>query len=125
MLSFVIPGPPRTKKNHGFRTKQGHSMPSKAYMEWNKQAQIHLMLWRKEQDQGDFPLVMDVNCRALIFVKSWDQRGDAVGYYQGLADALQEGGIVENDRLISSWDGSRVLLDKANPRIEIELRLIL
>ena len=47
--------------------------------------------------------------------------GDAVGYYQALADALEEGRIVENDRLIVSWDGSRLLKDAKNPRIELEI----
>jgi len=28
---------------------------------------------------------------------------------------------VENDRLIVSWDGSRLLKDRDNPRVEIEI----
>jgi hypothetical protein len=49
------------------------------------------------------------------------ERGDAVGYYQGLADLLEKRGVVANDRLIMSWDGSRLLKDSANPRVELTL----
>ena len=41
-----------------------------------------------------------------------------------LADALEEAGIVENDRLIVSWDGSRLLKDAATPRIEVMLEAV-
>jgi Holliday junction resolvase RusA-like endonuclease len=129
-ISFTIPGPPRTKKNSG-RIVQASGrprmLPSKAFEEWNKQAQIYLMLEKsrcRDSWVGFMPYMDPVNCRALFFVDRWPA-GDAVGYYQALADALEDAGIVENDRLISSWDGSRVILDKENPRIEVELRLII
>ena len=38
-----------------------------------------------------------------------------------VADALEEAGVVLNDSLIASWDGSRLLKDAANPRVEITL----
>ncbi len=127
-ISFTIPGAPRTKKNSSrldLRGARPRKIPSKAFEAWNKQAQIHLMIARNTLDNGGYlPLEMDVNCCAHFFVDGLPA-GDAVGYYQALADALEEGGIVENDRLISSWDGSRVMLDKENPRIEVELKLII
>jgi Holliday junction resolvase RusA-like endonuclease len=124
MIRFVIPGAPRTKKNSSmlsFRGRAPRMLPSKAFREWNKQAQICLMLIHGELGGSPLlPLMVPVNCRALFFLDR-DWRGDAVGYYQALADALEEGGIVENDRLITQWDGSRVMVDAANPRIEVEL----
>ena len=120
-LSFTIPGPPRTKKNHGFRTKSGKQMPSHAFAEWNSAAQIHLLEIRRRL----FPAgatFYPVNCRALFYRDA--NRGDAVGYYQALADALEEARIVHNDSLIVSWDGSRILKDAANPRIEVTIESV-
>lgn len=48
-------------------------------------------------------------------------RGDLVGYLQGLADLLEKRGVVANDKWIQSWDGSRLAKDKANPRVELTL----
>lgn len=119
-LSFTIPGPPRTKKNHGRIVRAGgrpRMLPSKQYESWNQFAQIHLMRLQPRETIQQL-----VNCRALIYRDA--NRGDAVGYYQALADALEEAGIVENDRLIVSWDGSRLLKDAANPRIEVTLTAV-
>jgi Holliday junction resolvase RusA-like endonuclease len=118
-VSFFIPGAPRTKKNHGWRTKQGAQMPSHAFIEWNRSAQVHLAPVARAIKQ---PIAVTVNCRALFYRDAL--RGDAVGYYQALADALEEAGIVENDRLIVSWDGSRLLKDADNPRIEVTLEAV-
>jgi hypothetical protein len=123
-FSFVIPGAPRTKKNHGRIVQAGSRkkiLPSKAFEKWNADAQVYLINVRR----GIFPeavwtaIKVPVNCRALFYREA--RCGDAVGYYQALADALQEGRIVQNDVLIESWDGSRILRDTKNPRIEVTL----
>ena len=45
---------------------------------------------------------------------------DLSGAEETVGDMLQECGIIENDRWIKSWDGSRVLTsDKDNPRTEL------
>lgn len=125
-LSFTIPGAPRTKKNHGkvlWRGKRKLHVPSDAYMAWNAAAQLWLARWRSGRRPDMAPLVLPVrsavNCAALFYRHA--NMGDAVGFQQAIADALQEAGIVENDRLIVSWDGSRLLKDAANPRIEVTL----
>ena len=116
-MKLTILGAPRTKKNHGFRTKQGHQMPSVAFAAWNRIAQLQLALWRSKH--SGWPFTVPVNVAAEFYrVKLI---GDAVGYYQALADALEEGQIVQNDALIVSWDGSRMLKDAERPRIEIEI----
>lgn len=121
MIRFTIPGAPRTKKNHGWRTKHGKQMPSRAFAAWNKQAQMYLMLWRTTNGKPELrdPISCPVNVRAYFYRDA--QRGDAVGYYQALADALQEARIVVDDALIVSWDGSRMLIDPRSPRIDVEL----
>lgn len=117
VAEFVLRGAPRTKKNHGFRTKSGKQMPSHAYLWWNRLAQQQLALIRHKNKH--LPIATPVNCSAAIYRDAL--RGDAVGYYQALADTLEHGGIVEDDVLIVSWDGSRLLKDAENPRIEVTL----
>lgn len=122
-ISFVVPGAPRTKKTSNRIVRvAGFSkvLPSKAFEEWNKIAQIYLNrvrsaspLWLRDS-RG-----REINCRALFYRQTLI--GDATGFYQALADALQEARLVENDRLIVSWDGSRLLKDAENPRIEVLL----
>ena len=121
-LSFTIPGAPRTSKNHTWRTKAGHQMPSKAYMEWDRQAIVLCLLAKMHLGRSKFPVRAEVNCCALFYREALT--GDAVGYYQALADTLEKAGIVENDRLIVSWDGSRVLKDAKNPRVEVTLESV-
>lgn len=122
-ISFVIPSAPRTKKTSNRIVRVGRFqkvLPSKAFVEWNAIAQIYLNrvrsaspMWLRDS-RG-----RRVNCAALFYRKT--NVGDATGYYQALADALQEARIVENDKLIVTWNGSQLLKDAANPRIEVTL----
>jgi len=115
-VSFVIPGAPRTKKNHGRRIMRGKrifNVPSEAYTAWNK-----LAVWALRRANPPV-IAYPVNCRALFFREALT--GDAVGYYQALADTLENAGVLTNDKLIVSWDGSRMLKDADNPRIIVTL----
>ena len=51
------------------------------------------------------------------------RRVDLVNLLEALDDVLVVGGCVidDNCKIISSHDGSRVLYDKLNPRIEVEI----
>ncbi len=118
LLSFTLSGPPRTKKNHN-RLFRGRLLPSKAFAEWNDSAQMQLAGVRGRVPVSLLPIHSEVNCRAVFYRQA--NVGDAVGFYQALGDALEEGRIVVNDRQIVSWDGSRILKDAANPRVEVTL----
>ncbi|CAB4184742.1 hypothetical protein UFOVP1122_28 [uncultured Caudovirales phage] len=108
--------PPRTKKTSGRIVRCGKFpklLPSKAFEEWQAGAVGDL---RKCVSRAvDYP----VNCNASIYRDAL--RGDAVGFYQAIADLLEVAGVVLNDRLIVSWDGSRLLKDAKLPRVEVEL----
>jgi Holliday junction resolvase RusA-like endonuclease len=125
-FSFTITGAPRTKKNSGqmvpARASDGRPfvrvVPSEAYRAWNKAAQPQLLLAKKKLN-GHVPINVSVNVAAAFYREA--KAGDAVGYYQALADALEEAGIVVNDRLVEQWDGSRLLKDAVNPRIEVTI----
>lgn len=121
-MTFTILGAPRTKKNHGRRIKRGRRIfhvPSEAHEAWAGPAVLQIrQQWRRITVDGG-PCMMQVNVRALFYRDA--NRGDAVGYYQALADALEAAGVVEDDKLCVSWDGSRLLVDRVRPRIEVTL----
>lgn len=121
-ISFTITGPPRTKKNSGvldLRGRKPKKLPSKAYQEWNASAQLQLAKVRSESPAWSFPFQKQINVQA-VFYRHADV-GDAVGFYQALADTLQEARIVVNDGLIVSWDYSRLKKDSKAPRIEVTI----
>lgn len=125
-LTFTIYGAPRTKKNHGrrkysFKKKRTFNVPSEQYETWARIARMSLPLIQQQMaDAGvELPIAADLNCRAMIYRDA--DAGDAVGYYQGLADWLEDVGIVVDDVQIRQWDGSRLAKDGALPRIEVTL----
>lgn len=119
--SFTLRGAPRTKKNHGIISTRGRfpiMLPSKEFSAWNRivQPQLAAILAKSPLP---LPITTPVNVAAHFYRER--NVGDAVGFYQALADALEEGGIVENDRLIISWNGSRLLKDAIEPRIVVAI----
>jgi len=136
-ISFVLPVVPRTKKNSRThvrkRAKSGNMitvpLPSDAYREM--EGQIVVFVARRQLRLAAFPfpvsmqalrLEQPINC-AAIFYRDAD-RGDAVGYYQALADSLEAAGVVADDKWIKQWDGSRLAKDASRPRIEVTLTAI-
>ena len=117
MIRLTVTGAPRTKKNSGrIDTRRGRPIlfPSKAWEKWLKSAVV----------VGSSPYAINypVNCRAIFYR---DRRiGDAVGFYQGLADLLEKRGVVADDKWIVSWDGSRLDSDRERPRVEVELEVM-
>jgi Holliday junction resolvase RusA-like endonuclease len=117
-LKFRLFGAPRTKKNHSRlkwapKKKRTVLVPSAAYEEWCNHVCVQLATMREPLPD------LHYNC-AAVFYRDAD-RGDAVGYYQGLADALEAAGVLTDDKLITRWDGSRLDVDRANPRVELTL----
>lgn len=135
-ITFVLPVTPRTKKNSRThvrkRAKTGNMitvpLPSDAYRgmesgikDWARSRAGEI--YRGPEWYGPYlRLAQPLNCGA-IFYRDAD-RGDAVGYYQGLADALEAAGVVADDKWIRQWDGSRLAKDASRPRIEVTLTAI-
>lgn len=128
LLAFVIFGAPRTKKNHsrivGRNTGRMRLLPSEAHEEWERVAlgSMYGIRAAARKFGVGLPIAEDVNCRAVFYRQA--NIGDANGYYQALADFLQNAGIVKNDQQIKQWDGARLRKDSANPRIEVWLEAI-
>jgi hypothetical protein len=115
-MTVVVNGAPRTKKNHGRVERRGKRivhLPSLAFTKWEAIAKPQLRLaWAEYQ-----PIEWPVNVRAHFYRDALT--GDAVGYYQALADVLQAACVVTDDKYIVSWDGSRLLKDAERPRVEL------
>ena len=114
----MIAGPPRTKKNSSRILRFGRFskvVPSAAYLAWRDAAVPQL----QRQWGVRSPLARPLNCAALFLRDRLS--GDAVGVYQGLADALEEARVVDDDKWVVAWDGSRLGKDAAAPRVELVL----
>ena len=70
----------------------------------------------------DIVIYISPSCAALFYRQK--RIGDANGYYQGLADALEAAGVLADDKWIVQWDGSRLRKDKDRPRIEVTLTAV-
>lgn len=118
-MKFTIPIEPRTKKNsQRIIIAGGRPMiiPSKSYEEFEQAA-----LWFIEKIGIDYP----VNIKALFYMKT-KRRVDLTNLLEALDDVLVKGGCLvdDNSNIVKGHDGSRVLYDKDNPRIEVEIELL-
>lgn len=133
-MKLVLPGSIKSKKNSKrpvpmpcsgktsyrfFYKKRGWTfvriglIPSSAYQKWEKQAREELKIqWRRP------PIATRLHIRAIAYIKG--PMPDLSGVLESVGDCC-EGILFENDKLISSWDGSRVYRDKDNPRTELEI----
>ena len=118
-MALVIFGPPRSKKNSGRIVRAGKRLrllPSAAQVSWAKSAIFQLRAqWRSAA------ITKPVSVRAMFFRER--NVGDLINFMQAVADALEHAGVVVNDRLIVSWDGSRLSKDAVRPRVELEVEL--
>jgi hypothetical protein len=149
LMTFSIPGPPRTKKNSPRPVNVGGFMkvlPSKAYCAWFKQAMTHALLIRTSlQDQ--YKVQLPITNPVIVFAKFYLDRNtgpDENGLMQALGDFLQapkfrklpdgrldwthvtrDGcGVIDDDNLIRWKRGIEIHIDRQNPRIEVELEVL-
>lgn len=121
VTSFTILGPPATKKNSPriFKRRGGQRFvaPSAASMSWTATAIVQLM--SQLRLRGGRTINRPVSVRALIYRVR--RSGDLDNFLSATGDALQRAGVIKNDSQIESWDGSRKLIDRKNPRVELTL----
>jgi len=121
---FVIEGAPRTKKNSLRRIRRGRrtfTVPSAAHEAWAASAIPQLRAQRPKGMGGGLPVFMgDVTLRALVY-RERSGTADLLNYLAAVSDALEAAGVLADDKLVASVDGSRLLLDRARPRVEVEL----
>lgn len=99
-------------------------IPSDAHATWHASAmQQCLTIKATLRTRGvALPIAGLVSIRALFYRDA--NRGDATGLYESLADLLQDAQILANDSQIEDWDGSRRLIDRLNPRVEVYITIV-
>ena len=71
-----------------------------------------------------FPIIGEINLQILYYMPD-KRRPDLLNLEQATADILEKARVIENDRNIVSFDGSRIAgIDKENPRVEIVIKTI-
>lgn len=118
---YTIPGTPITKKNSmrmvtNAKTGKLFPIPSKAYVDY--QASASYFLQPIPKDAIDRPV--RVTCR---YYMPTHRPVDLVNLMEATHDILVKFGILadDNNKIIVSVDGSRVLYSKEDPRTEIEI----
>lgn len=122
MYKFTIPIHPITKKNNPRIYRAGSKtivLPSKAYEKFENDCLK--LIPSKYRMNINYP----VNVKVFYYVKT-KRRVDKTNLESAIMDVLVKAGVLADDSAISpeivvSTDGSRVLIDKTNPRIEIEI----
>lgn len=143
-FDIVLPIRPVTKKTSNDIIKIGNFhkvMPSELYREWFTAAMVYAMPIRHALQRSGIVLPISVPVQVTAIFYRERLAGDLLGYEQALADWLQAprfsktsrdkwgrpkqsrdgAGIITDDALIESWDGSRLAKDADYPRIELKI----
>ena len=91
-------------------------LPSKTYKKFEKE----VCNWFKQHPEYKLKINKPINLECY-FYKDKNYKSDLVGYLQAIQDALVKAEVLEDDNhnIVVSTDGSRVYLDRENPRIEV------
>lgn len=116
-MKIVLLGVPRTKKNSQQIVKlHGHYcvIPSRQYKDYE-----NACLW---QIKGHRTIDNPVNVKCTYFMPT-RRRCDLVNLQEATLDILVKAKVLadDNSNIVRSMDGSRVLYDRDNPRVEIEI----
>ena len=119
-MEIVIQGQPRTKKNSSriaLINNRHVLLPSKAYKAYERVALIQLA--RVQAVRGP----VSVLCR--YYLQNRAHWPDLVGLLQATSDILQAAGVIDDDKYIVNYDGSKIAgIDKDRPRAEITIQPI-
>jgi len=109
----------RSKKNSKQWTGK-HLISSKAYQEWDRISILQLQSSKHLYPELDFPIDYPVSIKCLFYFKTLRYL-DIDNALASIMDPLESAGIISNDKLVQSVDGSRLYLDRDNPRVEIQI----
>lgn len=116
---IVLTGRPITKKNHqtiarNRRTGRPYVLQSERYRQYEQDC-----LWQLKACRDRFAGPVRMKC---LYWMPDRRKPDLLGLLQATADILEKAQIIDNDRNVVSFDGSRIMgVDKRNPRVEIEI----
>ena len=119
-IRFTIKLPPISKKNSqqivvNRATGRSFVMPSKQYKEYEKDA-----LWFIPKVEA--PIICPVNIKCLFYMPT-RRKVDLTNLLEAVDDVMVKAGLLADDcyTIVESHDGSRVFVDKENPRTEVEI----
>lgn len=120
-MKIILKGAPRTKKNSPriIAIGRGHRiLPSKAYMDYAASCSIQLQALGFSRLGISTP----VNVACMYFMPT-RRKVDLVNLIEATCDILRDNCVVldDNSDIIVGHDGSRVMYDKNNPRVEIDI----
>ena len=127
-LKYTVRGDPRTKKNSQVIAGSGARCPrcGKFAKQWIRQGTNYdnyaeQAAWQLRPKPAE-PISKAVNVRYLFFMQT-RRRVDLTNLMEAMDDILVARGILadDNSNVIAAHDGSRVLYDKALPRVEITI----
>ena len=133
MIEIVIPGNPTTKKNsreaRKARNKRTgkiyhYQAPSKAFEAYQASAEAALVIPPSLRDK--FPIDYPVNVKTIYYRKNL-VCCDLSNLHEATDDILVHYGILKDDnfKIVAGHDGSRVRIDRENPRTEITITKLL
>lgn len=123
LFKAIVEGRPGIKKNgKSVFVKNGRAIitTSRNYKDFEKQATLCL-LQQKARTLLDLPFRFPLNVCFKFYCPSHQYEFDLSNAVQGLEDILQKIGIIEDDKLIYSLDGSRKIFGADRFYTEIEI----
>ena len=122
-MKITIPVVPRSKKNSqqiiiNPRTKRPMIIQSKLYANYERECGLYLKKYKSNIDYS-------INLKIEFYVPD-KRRRDIANYIEAIQDILVKYEVLRDDNynIIYSLDGTRMYLDKENPRVEIEITRI-
>jgi Holliday junction resolvase RusA-like endonuclease len=121
MLSYTVSGNPIVKKNTQkvvWRNGRSIVVYSPQYRGWLNNAMDELALQKRPAEPIDYPVLL-----VCKFFMQTLRVVDLSALYEGIQDTLVKMEILKDDNfnIIIGHDGSRVLLDRNNPRTEVAI----
>lgn len=119
-MKITIPVVPRSKKNSqqiiiNPRTKRPMIIQSKLYTNFERECGLYLKEYKSNIDYS-------VNLKVKFYVPDKRKR-DIANYIEAIQDILVKYEVLKDDNynIVTSLDGTRMYIDKLNPRVEIEI----
>lgn len=116
IVKFTIPLTPVTKKNSQRIVIRGGRpiiLPSEKYKEYENAA-----LWFIPK--LSVPISFSVNVKCIFYMPT-ARVCDLTNHLESIDDVMVKAGLLEDDnyRIVAAHDGSRVMVDRNNPRTEV------
>ena len=122
-MKITIPVVPRSKKNSqqiiiNPRTKRPMIIQSKLYTNFERECGLYFKKYKCNIDYS-------INLKIEFYVPDRRKR-DIANYIEAIQDILVKYEVLKDDNynIVYSLDGTRMYVDKENPRVEIEITKI-